>query len=402
MRAAESASTLGTVTSPHLRLLLCCARTQMDAATAAEIKRLLAVDLDWSALLQTAQQHGVLPLLYHHLNQVQPEVIPTQIRQQLQQDFFANTLQNLQLSSELIELLQRFQDQDIAAIPFKGPVLAASVYGNLALRPSGDLDILVPPEAMASAQALLESLGYELTEVLGWQRGFSHRQRGILVELHQLLVAPGFTLPQAWEGLWERAQTAMLTETGVPCLHPEDLLLFHCASLARDCFECRERLIQICDIASLLALQPEINYPQLMARAVGLGYERMLLLGMRLAQDLLGAPLDPEAEVAIQADPKLPPLAAQMVTWLFQRTQEPPPDRVFFYYRMFFYCRVRGIGPWAVIAYVPKVVRQVIAARSVDRTAKPQSTGLSLLAVLQRPGQALSTIYHGERPMMDE
>ena len=33
--------------------------------------------------------------------------------------------------------------QGIAAIPYKGPVLAAAVYGNLALRTFSDLDILV-------------------------------------------------------------------------------------------------------------------------------------------------------------------------------------------------------------------------------------------------------------------
>jgi hypothetical protein len=50
---------------------------------------------------------------------------------------------NLRFTAELIRILNCLESHGIAAIPFKGPTLAESVYGNLALREFSDLDILV-------------------------------------------------------------------------------------------------------------------------------------------------------------------------------------------------------------------------------------------------------------------
>ena len=60
------------LTGAEKDLLLCCARTTMDADSAARIRVLLRDDIDWSALLQTALRHGVMPLLYRSLSTYLP------------------------------------------------------------------------------------------------------------------------------------------------------------------------------------------------------------------------------------------------------------------------------------------------------------------------------------------
>jgi hypothetical protein len=45
-------------------------------------------------------------------------------------------------------------------VPYKGPVLAAAVYGHLSLRQIRDLDILVHPSEVRPAGELLISQGY--------------------------------------------------------------------------------------------------------------------------------------------------------------------------------------------------------------------------------------------------
>jgi hypothetical protein len=81
--------------------------------------------------------------LYQSLNTTCPEAVPKANLAQLRNYFHANAQRNLFLTQELLKLLTLFKTNGISAIPYKGPVLAVAVYGNLALRQFGDLDILV-------------------------------------------------------------------------------------------------------------------------------------------------------------------------------------------------------------------------------------------------------------------
>src|SRR5262249_44014688 len=127
---------------PEDQLLLYCARTCAGAGNAAHIRALVQADINWSYLLQTTQTHPVAPLLYWNLKNTCPDAVPQSILDQLLADFHANTHDNLFLTAELLKLLALLAAHDIPAIPFKGPVLAAQVYRNLALRQFYDLDIL--------------------------------------------------------------------------------------------------------------------------------------------------------------------------------------------------------------------------------------------------------------------
>src|SRR5256886_10494233 len=60
----------------------------------------------------------------------------------------------------------RFAAAGIAAVPVKGPTLAALAYGDLARRESFDLDILVRRQDVAPAADLLRSLDYRADQVL--------------------------------------------------------------------------------------------------------------------------------------------------------------------------------------------------------------------------------------------
>lgn len=141
-------------------LLLCCARSHVDPKTAERIQNLLQEDLDWIYLIGTAFQHRVLPLLYSSLKNTSLKGVPQVILNQLHSHFHANTQNNLFLTKELLILLELFADHNISAIPFKGPVLAASAYGDLAWRQFSDLDILVHKQDFLKAKDLLIRHGY--------------------------------------------------------------------------------------------------------------------------------------------------------------------------------------------------------------------------------------------------
>jgi hypothetical protein len=57
---------------PEIELLLCCARLCVRSDGRVRIMLLLGTDLDWVYLIKLASRHGLLPLLYRHLNALAP------------------------------------------------------------------------------------------------------------------------------------------------------------------------------------------------------------------------------------------------------------------------------------------------------------------------------------------
>jgi len=65
---------------PEAELLLCTARTSMDAPAAARIRPLLSGAFDWDCLVETALRHGTIPLLYWQLSHTCPDAVPNALR----------------------------------------------------------------------------------------------------------------------------------------------------------------------------------------------------------------------------------------------------------------------------------------------------------------------------------
>jgi hypothetical protein len=70
------------------------------------------------------------------------------------------------------------------------------------------------------------------------------------------------------------------------------------------------------DVAELIARQPVVDWPALLARAGEAGHARELLLGLLLARDLLGADLPDAVSRELAGDPKIPALARVVVAQL--------------------------------------------------------------------------------------
>ena len=152
---------------PEIELLLRCARTCVDAKTAARVKVLLRQDIDLAYLMRIARRHGLLPLVYWNLHKDYP--VPEAVLDQLRGYFRTNTIRNIILTEELIEISKLLKTQNILAIPFKGPLLAVLAYRNLALREFSDLDLWVHQRDFAAAQTVLESRGYRLEVQAPWE-----------------------------------------------------------------------------------------------------------------------------------------------------------------------------------------------------------------------------------------
>ena len=83
-----------------------------------------------------------MPLLFSRLEELGPSV-PDKVRESLRVEYQRNVFHSLANTVELLDILTVFDREMIPAMPFKGVVLAASVYPDPMARPAGDLDVLI-------------------------------------------------------------------------------------------------------------------------------------------------------------------------------------------------------------------------------------------------------------------
>lgn len=324
-------------------LLLCCARTHMDTERAERIRQVLREDIDWDYLIRLALQHGMMPLLFGHLSAVCPETIPAAVLHQLRHHFHTNAHHNLLLAGELLKLLSLLEEQGVRAVPFKGPILAATVYGNLALRQSGDLDILVHEKNLVKTKDLLITQGYrpwrQLTQAQ--ERRYLQSEHAYIfvredgrvhVDLHWRFAQRRIAFALDHERLWERLERISLAGRMVPTLPPEETLLILCMHGAKHSWE---RLNWICDVAELVRTQKGMNYERVIEQVGRLHDRRRLILGLLLAKECLGAALPEQVLQVVRADPQGQSLALWVRLSLFseQHSLLKKGKRIVFFFR---------------------------------------------------------------------
>lgn len=362
--------------SPEAELLLCCARTQVDDETKARIRELLARDsLDWDALRRLADEHLVLPLLYHTLNEVAPDAVPSAVQDRLRTGFHANVRNNLLLAHELLDLVALFDEHDIPVVPFKGPVAAVSIYDDLHLRPFGDLDLLVHLQDVPQAQGLLRDHQYKDWETLpplsaldfdrppSWYSAltepfskaktyfrFLNQNERIGVELHWELMSPYFRHPLDPDSFWDRLRSVTLLDTPVRAFSLEDTLFYFCL---HGTVHRWSQLRLVCDVAELLRRHSGLDWERLMDQAERLHSERLLLLGLRLAHELLGAPLPAPVRRRVYDHAAVESLAEKQGRHLFDRPHGASQVWSTYAYNLQVRDRLRdGLGLCARHAYI--------------------------------------------------
>src|SRR6185436_2615975 len=131
--------------------------------------------------------------------------------------------------------------------------------------------------------------------------------------------------------LWQDLITLDLNGTQVKTFSAEDLLFSLCIHGSRHLWE---RLAWICDVAELIKRHP-IDWTTLLKRACAADCERIFLLGPYLAERLLDARLPNEIKQRCASDPRLAPLADNVIEHLFNGTTHvPATSREIFRYNL--------------------------------------------------------------------
>lgn len=190
-------------------------------------------DIDWEYFLQLAMHHRIYPLVYSNLKELDKTWIPHHVINILSQKYKKNTYKMLQLCGEMDYISKLFAENKIRLLFLKGPVIADDLFGDISLRTSRDLDILIPINDLEKAEKVLLSSGYERIDSYSlnnwnWKHYhilYSHPQKQIQIEIHWRL-HPRPTIEPSFQDLWERKRISNLTTHPIYLLGKEDLFLF--------------------------------------------------------------------------------------------------------------------------------------------------------------------------------
>ena len=116
-----------------------------------------ALKIDWSYIIGQANRHRITPLLYNNLKN---HPVPVDILKKMKNIYTYTAFHNMLYLDELQAIIDKTEQAGIKLIILKGPMLAQNVYGNIALRPFADMDILVSPQDRDRMEAILEDRGY--------------------------------------------------------------------------------------------------------------------------------------------------------------------------------------------------------------------------------------------------
>jgi hypothetical protein len=272
---------------PELRLLLACARLQPDLT---QVRECAAAPLDWGKTAAAAEYHGIIPLLLANLK-LANAALPDDVRRSMEQSAGATLRQTLFLTAEMLRVTAALKESAIMSVPWKGPVLTQSLYGDLALRPFSDIDLLLRREDIAPAESVLKALGYEAE----FSIPATHRERWVnhqceltfrrgetsRLELHWDISHPHFALETGVEDFWSRLASVKIGDASLPNLGDSDLLFTLIVHGTRHAWS---RVIWLVDIAELLRTQPRIDWNAFVRNANERGAARLLATALILGR----------------------------------------------------------------------------------------------------------------------
>lgn len=307
-----------------------------------EVERLTMSFLDWDVLLALAQEHGAMQIVFSRLREMDSRV-PAGVQERLKAAFHRNAFHALANAAELISLLQVLNHESIESMPFKGVVLATSVYGDLAARPAGDLDLLIHRGDLKRATAILLERGYQLTTAVFpdgspavencFEYHFERLSDGMVVELRWRLdlAYARFRRDLGMNWLWPTRRTAVVAGAEVPNISPENTLLLLCMHGSKHIWS---RLIWICDVAQLLDVGRGLDWNLAIREAKRQGLIRAVALGVLLANRVIGAAVPERILKGFESDSVSLALAKYFEKSVLEAPGVPPPSRIPYYFKL--------------------------------------------------------------------
>ncbi len=338
---------------PEMKLLLLCAKRNQSAKERLLTEECIRGPIDWNIFFTLAMKNRIYPVIFQNLKQADNGSIDAKVLRKLEEKCKGNQLKALRLTRELMKVTGLLEQHSIRALSVKGPYLALSLYHDVSLRVSKDLDILVSSSDLEQIDRLLKEAGYQEEEAT---RHLSRRQRehyikkyyhisyssqnGIQLELHWRLMNSNYSI--TFEEAWRNKQEADLFGSRLLVLRDEENMLYLIQHGSKHAWK---RLRWLCDIYEFIQNR-ELDWDYIRERSKALGTLYQLKQTELLLKELLQAVLPIELELSnldqITAE-RLAEMALPFITAM-DENPEAPGHSLFGYYVDYMYLWQKSFG----------------------------------------------------------
>ncbi len=207
---------------------------------------------------------------------------------------------NQMLLASVGRAVQALHDHGIEVMLFKGAACALRYYDSIALRPMGDVDMLIRPHQVKEAEAVLEQQGWkkryqaqEAVQVIHSCDYVDEQKNGL--DLHGYALLESLDEKQD-ERIWDRSEAFFWNGCPVRIMGPEDLVLMGCINGQRDGDSVR--LDWIMDVM-VIAHQKNLDWSVVLREASQRHLEETLYESLALIHSLPGHLVDEAVLVQI-------------------------------------------------------------------------------------------------------
>jgi hypothetical protein len=197
--------------------------------------------------------------------------------------------------------------------------LAEGIYGDMALRQAGDIDLLIHAQDLPRIRDIVRELGYTPNLALspaeeraylksGYECGFDGAAGRNLLELQWAILPRFYAVDFDHESLFQRAAAIRVAGHVMKTPSPEDLFLILSVHAAKHVWG---RLIWLCDVERIMRIK-ELNWSWIGSQAKDLGIVRILRVTLLLVNRLLNVAVPDGAETSLPHDAEARALADEI------------------------------------------------------------------------------------------
>ncbi|MCB8946205.1 MAG: nucleotidyltransferase family protein [Ardenticatenaceae bacterium] len=220
------------------------------------------------------------------------------------------------MGDSLHDYLQRAAEQGIETAVLKGLSVSINTYGDPAMRPGGDIDILVRHKDVSASLDILEAMGIgqnwpNLMDDAYYERHHLHQQRctadlKLWYEIHWALDHPLTRLTIDYEAIMDRATPGTLLDAPVQDLAVPDNLIALCVHLVKHAIYLPSvlhrpdlariiladgMLMYFLDVAELIRQTAELDWQELVTLCRAYGTVDMVGAVLVVCHQLLDTPV---------------------------------------------------------------------------------------------------------------
>jgi len=256
--------------------------------------------LDLESLADLIQRHKLFPLISKEF----VGLLDVDNQARWKEEIRKHTIRSMLLTGELGLVIKQLEGDNIEVVSIKGPVLTQGLYGDIGKRHFGDLDLVVKREDLQKVLHALSGMGYalihprsDLTEKQ-WNYyfrykkdvGLENRDKRVFVELH-VGVYRHELLRVADEGImFEDMEEEVIGGTSVRCMNKDNTFLYLLYHGGQHLYF---RLFWLRDIAEAIK-RWDLDHLKILNKAIELGIDRMVGLGLLLAEEFFGTEIPEE------------------------------------------------------------------------------------------------------------